>query len=162
MGATRVRTCRSAALSDAAAPISAADADADAASSSPTSALRPLTDADLQRHIDAHGLKAQLLPRPADLPDGDVIKSLVFTANGQPLLVVAPLSSKVDERRLAAHLGVSRRRVRLASTADALVHSGYAVGTVPPFGEPLFGVWGAVGKKGESRASWGRRRWVLV
>lgn len=97
--------------------------------------LQQLTAADLQRHIDAHGLRAELLPRPADLPDADVIKSLVFTANGRPVLVVAGLASKVDERKVAAHLGVSRRRVRLASTQDALLHSGYAVGTVPPFGE---------------------------
>jgi hypothetical protein len=41
----------------------------------------------------------------------------------------------VSERKLAAHLGVARRKVRLASTDDALLHSGYAVGTVPPFGE---------------------------
>jgi len=98
-------------------------------------ALVPLTAADLQAHIDTHKLSATLQARPADLLDADVIKSLVFTANGQPVLVVTGLSSKVDERKLAAHLGVSRRRVRLASTQDALLHSGYAVGTVPPFGE---------------------------
>jgi hypothetical protein len=40
----------------------------------------------------------------------------------------------VDERKLARHLGLSRRRVKLASPEDALRHCGYAVGTVPPFG----------------------------
>lgn len=138
--------------------------------------------------------QAELLARPPDLPDADVIKSLVFSADGQPVLVVCGLASKVrgpcwipgtqvdhrihprqhargratgraaaagrrarprpcgagpspprphptphpqvDERKLARHLGLSRRRVRLASTDDALQHSGYAVGTVPPFGAP--------------------------
>ncbi|KAI8477134.1 MAG: hypothetical protein J3K34DRAFT_498662 [Monoraphidium minutum] len=95
----------------------------------------PLTDADLRRYIDANGLQASMAAGSPEglnglanyLADGDVIKSLVFSADGQPVLVV-------DERKLARHLGVSRRRVRLASTEDALQHSGYAVGTVPPFG----------------------------
>jgi hypothetical protein len=39
--------------------------------------------------------QAAVLPRPADLDEGDVIKSLVFTANSQPVLVVAPLAAKV-------------------------------------------------------------------
>ncbi len=149
-----------------------AQGSSDAAAIAPPSLpLQPLTDADVRRHIGTHGLAAQLLPRPADLKDEDVIKSLVFTAQGRPVLVVMGLSSKVsvptlgldwstrtepvrpmhhhrrhqhqhchhcrqvDERKLAAHLGVARRQVRLAPTDDALLHSGYAVGTVPPFGE---------------------------
>ncbi|KIY94556.1 hypothetical protein MNEG_13405, partial [Monoraphidium neglectum] len=38
--------------------------------------------------------QARLLPRPPDLADDDVIKSLVFSAGLQPVLVVAKLSSK--------------------------------------------------------------------
>jgi prolyl-tRNA editing enzyme YbaK/EbsC (Cys-tRNA(Pro) deacylase) len=40
-------------------------------------------------------LQAELLPRPPDLDEADVIKSLVFSADGQPVLVVAGLGSKV-------------------------------------------------------------------
>ncbi|GBF92616.1 hypothetical protein Rsub_05230 [Raphidocelis subcapitata] len=119
----------------AASPRAAASAaGAAAAEAAAARQLEPLTNADLSAHIQAHGLQAAILPRPPDLDDADVIKSLVFSANSQPVLVVAPLAAKVNERKLAAHLGVSRRRVRLASTDDALAHSGYAVGTVPPFG----------------------------
>jgi hypothetical protein len=36
---------------------------------------------------------------------------------------------------VADHLGVARRRVRLATQQEALQASGFAVGTVAPFGE---------------------------
>ena len=49
-------------------------------------------------------LQAQLLPRPSDRADADVIKSLVFSADSQPVLVVCGLSSKVRGG------GVPRRR----------------------------------------------------
>jgi prolyl-tRNA editing enzyme YbaK/EbsC (Cys-tRNA(Pro) deacylase) len=40
----------------------------------------------------------------------------------------------VEERKVADHLGVARRRVRLATAQEALQASGFAVGTVAPFG----------------------------
>jgi hypothetical protein len=42
----------------------------------------------------------------------------------------------VEERKVADHLGVARRRVRLATAQEALRASGFAVGTVAPFGAP--------------------------
>lgn len=45
-----------------------------------------------------------------------------------------PGSDKLDEKKLAQILNVSRRRVRLATPSEALMLTGYAVGTIPPFG----------------------------
>lgn len=54
---------------------------------------------------------------------------------GSAVLVVLLGADRVDERKLADHLRLARRRVRLATTEEALRHSGYATGTVPPIGE---------------------------
>jgi hypothetical protein len=84
------------------------------------------------------GAQAQLVPT-ATLADGPppgtaVVKSLVFLAGQVPVLVIAAISDKVEERKVADHLRVARRRVRLATPEEALHHSGYSVGTIPPFG----------------------------
>jgi prolyl-tRNA editing enzyme YbaK/EbsC (Cys-tRNA(Pro) deacylase) len=60
-----------------------------------------------------------------------IVKSLVFVAGEEPVLVLVSGANQADERRLAALTGRSIRR------ADAdLVRSatGYAIGGVPPVG----------------------------
>lgn len=61
-------------------------------------------------------------------------KSVLFLADGRPLLVVANGRARVDQRRLATHLGLGRKRVKLANAEEVLAITGYPVGTVPPFG----------------------------
>jgi prolyl-tRNA editing enzyme YbaK/EbsC (Cys-tRNA(Pro) deacylase) len=51
-----------------------------------------------------------------------------------PLLLVVLGQQQVCEKRVARHLGVARRRVRLATEAECLASSGFVPGTVPPFG----------------------------
>lgn len=63
-----------------------------------------------------------------------IVKSLLFLVEGEPVLVVANGETRVDYRRLAAHLGVSRRQVKLADAAQVREILGYEVGAVPPFG----------------------------
>lgn len=63
-----------------------------------------------------------------------IVKSLLFLVAGEPVLVVANGETRVDYKRLAAHLGVSRRRVKLADGAQVRQILGYEVGAVPPFG----------------------------
>ena len=43
-------------------------------------------------------------------------------------------TARVDRKKLAAHLGVGRKRVKFASAEQALVLTGYVVGSMPPFG----------------------------
>ena len=63
-----------------------------------------------------------------------IVKSLVFLADGEALLVVAAGLRRIEARRLAAELGLSRKRVRLASPDEALAATGFRVGAMPPFG----------------------------
>jgi prolyl-tRNA editing enzyme YbaK/EbsC (Cys-tRNA(Pro) deacylase) len=64
---------------------------------------------------------------------GQIVKSLVFLAGDEPILVLVSGANQADERRLATLSGGSIRR------ADAdVVRSvtGYAIGGVPPIGHP--------------------------
>lgn len=98
---------------------------------------QPLTSDYLRSFLDAHGIKAELVAG-LDLSgrQDEVIKSLVFMAYTQPVLVVVRGADRVEARKVADTLGIARRRVRLASPREALLASGFAVGTVPPFGHP--------------------------
>src|SRR5574337_2174485 len=58
---------------------------------------------------------------------GQIAKSLVFTANGRPLLVVASGANRVDEARLGRLLGAQIRRADPETVRQA---TGYAIGGV--------------------------------
>ena len=105
-----------------------------------------LTESDLEEFCRRHGVPARLhrlgVPTPT-VPDaaaavgtepGRIVKSLVFLALGEPLLVVAAGESRVSYPLLAAALGVGRKQVRFASPEEALLVTGYRVGAMPPFG----------------------------
>jgi prolyl-tRNA editing enzyme YbaK/EbsC (Cys-tRNA(Pro) deacylase) len=51
-------------------------------------------------------------------------------------MVLASGLDRLDRKALADLLGVSRRRVKIASAAQVLAHTGYVAGSVPPFGYP--------------------------
>ncbi len=105
-----------------------------------------LTLDDLQRVIDANAIAATIMPlaahtatvedaaRALEVTTAQIIKSLVFLVDGDPLLVINNGTARVDRRKLAAHLGVGRKRVKFASAEQALTHTGYMVGSMPPFG----------------------------
>jgi prolyl-tRNA editing enzyme YbaK/EbsC (Cys-tRNA(Pro) deacylase) len=69
-----------------------------------------------------------------DAPQGSIVKSLVFLADGVPLLVLAAGDQRVDVKLLRAHLGLSKRRLRIAQPTEVLAHTGFEVGGVPPLG----------------------------
>lgn len=106
------------------------------------------TAADLARYLAEHGIEAELVAPQAETPSvgaaaaalgcepEQIIKSLVFLVDGQPVLVIANGEAPVDYRRLAQHFGVSRKRVRMASPEEVLELTGYAAGGVPPIGLP--------------------------
>lgn len=60
-----------------------------------------------------------------------IVKSLVFMADGEPVVVLCSGRSRVDEARLATALGA--RGVRRATADEAKTLTGYAIGGVPPF-----------------------------
>lgn len=59
-----------------------------------------------------------------------IVKSLLFLADGEPLLVLASGDRRVDSRALARELGV--KKVRMATPEECIARAGYAVGGVPP------------------------------
>lgn len=61
-----------------------------------------------------------------------IVKSLVFDADGQPVLVLMDGASRVDVERVRAELGAAA--VRRADAALVRRSTGYAIGGVPPFG----------------------------
>jgi Cys-tRNA(Pro) deacylase len=68
---------------------------------------------------------------------GQIVKSLVFMADGRPVVVLISGADRVDTELLAAATGAST--TRRATGDEARSATGYAIGGVPPFGhaEPL-------------------------
>jgi prolyl-tRNA editing enzyme YbaK/EbsC (Cys-tRNA(Pro) deacylase) len=68
-----------------------------------------------------------------------IIKSILFIVNGQPVLAIACGVSAINRRAIADLYGVGKKRIKLASPVTVLEISGYEVGAMPPFGhrQPL-------------------------
>jgi len=63
---------------------------------------------------------------------GQIVKSLVFMADGRPLLALTSGANRVDVGKLAVLAGSSE--VRRASAEEAREATGFAIGGTPPFG----------------------------
>ena len=63
---------------------------------------------------------------------GAIVKSLVFLAGDQPVVVLCPGDRRVDAAKLAALRGVDRAAMAPAEVVRAA--TGYAIGGVPPLG----------------------------
>ena len=64
---------------------------------------------------------------------GQIVKSLVFSVRGEPMLVLTSGSNRVDEQRLRALVG---EKVRKADAEFVRSHTGFAIGGVAPVGHP--------------------------
>lgn len=64
---------------------------------------------------------------------GQIVKSLIFktSSTGEPLLVLASGSNRVDEKILASFLG---EKIEKADAAFVKDRTGFAIGGVPPVG----------------------------
>ena len=107
----------------------------------------PLTSADLRRWIDDRGGGAELIrcdgaltPDVASsaaalgVPVDRVVKSLLFACDDRFVVVVTNGETRVDAKKLARRFGCANRRVRLATPEETVRRTGFAPGTVPPFG----------------------------
>ncbi|WP_371612428.1 YbaK/EbsC family protein [Streptomyces clavifer] len=63
---------------------------------------------------------------------GRIVKSLIFEADGTPVLVLMDGSSRVDVERVREELGAGK--VKRAGADTVRETTGYAIGGVPPFG----------------------------
>ncbi|MDX1662294.1 MAG: YbaK/EbsC family protein [Candidatus Promineifilaceae bacterium] len=115
--------------------------------------IDPLAAPDLERFIREQQIEAEIIFLEEKTPTVEtaaeavgvaprqIVKSLLFMLKEgegalRPLLVVSNGPARVNYKRLADHLDLSRRRVRIASPEQVLAHTGYRVGAVPPFGHP--------------------------
>jgi prolyl-tRNA editing enzyme YbaK/EbsC (Cys-tRNA(Pro) deacylase) len=65
---------------------------------------------------------------------GQIANSLVFTADGDPLLVLTSGAHRVDTAKVAALLGIGA--VKRATPEFVREHTGQAIGGVAPLGHP--------------------------
>jgi prolyl-tRNA editing enzyme YbaK/EbsC (Cys-tRNA(Pro) deacylase) len=63
-----------------------------------------------------------------------IVKSLVFMADGRPVIAFTSGANRVDPSKLAQVVGASE--ARRASPEEARAATGFAVGGTPPFGHP--------------------------
>lgn len=64
-----------------------------------------------------------------------IVKSLVFMADGEPVVALVSGANRVDLGRLGLALGSTR--VRKADGDEARAATGFAIGGVPPFGHAI-------------------------
>ena len=108
------------------------------------------------RHFAEGTRTAQEAAQAVGATLGQIAKSMVFLADGEPVLVLTSGPNRVDTAKVARHLGASQ--VRRASADEVRQATGFAIGGVPPFGHirsltVLFDrdllqfetVWGAAG-----------------
>ena len=67
--------------------------------------------------------------------EGEIAKSIVFVADGDPIVCIASGAHRVDADRLADALDAAE--VRQASPDEVRAATGFSVGGVPPFGHGL-------------------------
>lgn len=63
---------------------------------------------------------------------GQIVKSLLFIVNDNPVMVLASGDQQVDDRKIAAMYAVGRKKVKIARPEQCIEITGYPPGGVPP------------------------------
>jgi prolyl-tRNA editing enzyme YbaK/EbsC (Cys-tRNA(Pro) deacylase) len=106
---------------------------------------------ELRDYMQAHDIAGEIMHLSVPTPTVEtaaqavgtsvdqIIKSILFIVNGQPVLAIACGVSAINRRAIADLYGVGKKRIKLASPETVLEISGYEVGAMPPFGhrQPL-------------------------
>ncbi|HEY4688098.1 MAG TPA: YbaK/EbsC family protein, partial [Anaerolineae bacterium] len=81
-------------------------------------------------------LAAEALTRHlgVEVPVGAIVKSLVFVVDGQPVLVLVAGDRRGDPHKIASRAGASAAQIADAETVRSA--TGFALGGVPPLGQP--------------------------
>lgn len=100
----------------------------------------------LQQYMAKQGIRAQIIHLPGSTltvpeaaaalqisPD-QIVKTVLFLADGQPVLAISCGVARIAWKQLADYLEVSRRRLKTGTAAQVQEITGYVVGSVPPFG----------------------------
>jgi Cys-tRNA(Pro) deacylase len=71
-----------------------------------------------------------------------IVKSLCFVVNGQPVMALVSGANLLDTKKLAALHNVGKKKVKRANAEQVKTATGYSIGGVPPFGHvsplPIF------------------------
>jgi prolyl-tRNA editing enzyme YbaK/EbsC (Cys-tRNA(Pro) deacylase) len=89
---------------------------------------------DVQR-LDASTRTVSDAARAVGCEEGEIAKSIVFVADGDPVLCIASGAHRVDTDMLAEVLDVAE--VRQADADEVRAATGFSIGGVPPFGHGL-------------------------
>lgn len=104
--------------------------------------MEPFGEAEVRDFLAAHSLEAQihsfaestenayLAAQALGVEIGQIVKSVIFLADGKSVLILMSGDMNVDNKKLKKLLGV--RKVRIADADTVLAVSGYPVGAVPP------------------------------
>jgi len=87
------------------------------------------------RRLDVPTATVQQAAEAVGCPATQIAKSLVFVADGDPVLCIASGAHRVETGRLADVLDVAE--VRQATPGEVRAATGFTVGGVPPFGHGL-------------------------
>jgi len=100
----------------------------------------------LEEYLKEHAIEAEFVDLPSDTrtvvqaaaaldtaPER-IVKSLLFLAGEEPVLVIACGPGRIETARLAVYFGIPEGEIRLAGDADVLRLTGYEIGSVPPVG----------------------------
>jgi prolyl-tRNA editing enzyme YbaK/EbsC (Cys-tRNA(Pro) deacylase) len=91
-------------------------------------------DTSLVQELPADTSTAEAAAQAVGAPQGSIVKSLIFMADGVPALVLVSGDQRADVKRLRAELGLSKKRLRIAQPHEVLESTGFPVGGVPPVG----------------------------
>lgn len=71
---------------------------------------------------------------------GQIVKSIAFIVEEQPVIVLTSGDQRVDDKKIAAHYNVGRKRVRVATHEELVAIYGYEPGSVPPLAHRTNGI----------------------
>ncbi len=101
---------------------------------------------ELRAFMQAHAIQGEILHLEMPTPTVEtaaqavkahpeqIIKSILFTIDEQPVLAIACGLSTISRRAIADLYGVGKKRIKLATPEKVVEISGYEVGAMPPFG----------------------------
>jgi Cys-tRNA(Pro) deacylase len=112
--------------------------------------MKMLKPENLQAFLDRHQIQGEIITLDVLTPTVEaaaqavgaqtdqIVKTLVFIVQEQPIAAIACGTGRVDRRVIANRFGVGRKKVRLASADQVLQTTGYPAGAVPPFGHQSY------------------------
>ena len=65
---------------------------------------------------------------------GQIVKTLIFMADGRPTVVLAAGDGQVDTGKLARLVGVGRKRLKMGKPDEVAALTGFEIGGVSPVG----------------------------